>query len=182
MNKLKKILNKIILKKNKPEFLDIYKKELKGEHYELQKYAGRCFFFDELLEQTENLTNLDKEYCLHTLSIWNLPDANKQFFKWTILFMINVMFEADKKEKRKLRSFAIFDIYLSIAHFRRIKQFEKKKVVDITSGRKNQSKEILKDKVNLLKHLLVEEVIDKNDLKEILSHSKLLEEEYFKRS
>ena len=96
--------------------------------------------------------------------------------------MINVMFEADKKEKRKLRNFAIFDIYLSIAHFRRIKQFEKKKVVDITSGRKNQSKEILKDKVNLLKHLLVEEVIDKNDLKEILSHSKHLEEEYFKRS
>ena len=48
--------------------------------------------------------------------------------------------------------------------------------------KKNQSKEILKDKVNLLRKLLNEEVIDKNDLKEILSHSKLLEKEYFKRS
>ena len=179
---LKKIFNKIILKKNKPEFINIYKKKLKGEHYELQAYAGRCLFFDELLEQTENLTNLDKKYCLHTLSFWNLPNANKQFFKWTILFIINVMFEGHKKTKRKLRNFAIFDIYLSIAHFRRIKQFEKKKVVDITSGRRNRSKEILKDKVNLLKHLLVEEAIDKNDLKDILSHSKLLEEEYFKRN
>ena len=59
---------------------------------------------------------------------------------------------------------------------------KKKKVVDITSGKKNQSKEILKDKVNLLKKLLDDEVIDKNDLKDILSHSKFLEEGYFKRS
>ena len=81
-----------------------------------------------------------------------------------------------------MRNFAIFDLYLSIAHFRKIKHFEKRKIIDITSARKNQSKEILKDKVNLLKNLLNEKDIDKNDLKEILSHSKLLEEEYFKRS
>ena len=127
MNKLKKILNKIVLKKNKSEFLDIYNKELASEHYELQKHSGRCMYFDELLEQIENLTNLDKEYCLHTLYIENLPDANKKFFKWTTLFLINIMFEGWKKEKRKLRNFAIFDIYLSIAHFRKIRPFEKKK-------------------------------------------------------
>ena len=117
MNELKKILNKIVQKKDTPRFMDIYKKELDLGNDEFIRHTGRCFYFDTLLDEIKILKTSDKVFCLHTLYIQNLPEANKKYFRWIIIFMINILFnhmtdETDKYKKKKIRNFAIFDIYL----------------------------------------------------------------------
>ena len=135
--------------------MHVYKKELDLGNNEFIIQSGRCYLFDTFLDETKVLKASDKVFCLHTLYIEKLPEANKKYFKWNIMFMIHLLFthmsDRTNKYKEKMRNFAIFDIYLSIAHFFKIKHFEKKKIIDINSGRKNKTKEILKKKNSFIK-------------------------------